>query len=125
MAQEVVKAAHVFYKSKKVGTSTGGTLELSANGEDQVTALGWVGQSKAPGTSKLTLNAIDPVSGTGTTALADFLLRKTVSVTVSLVDGKIQEYDMVCTNIRYEWDHTRGTKTAVFDFAGGEPDLVG
>jgi hypothetical protein len=125
MAQETVRSADVFYKTRKVGLSTGGTLELSANGEDQVTAKGWVGQSKAPGTSKLTLNTIDPVAGSEITALSDFLLRKTVGLSVAMLDGKIHELEMVCVNIRYEWDQARGTKTAVYDFAGGEPDLVG
>jgi hypothetical protein len=125
MPTHTVRSAEVLYKGKKVGMGTGGTLELSANGEDQVTADGWVGVSKAPGTSKLTLNAIDPVQGTGITALADFMLRKTVRNTVALIDGKIVELTMVCTNIRYEWDNARGTKTAVYDFSGGDPDLTG
>jgi len=123
---EIVRAADVFYKGRKVGYATGGNLEVAGNGEDQICAQGHVGVSVGPKTSKLTLNALVPVPGVGITVVSDMLQDKYVNVSVGILDGKIWEIDdMKCVSVRLEWDQARGTQSLTADFSGGKPTLTG
>lgn len=63
MALYRVRHCSVYVNSKKIATSTGGSLEMSGNDEDQVTDEGWSGASDGAITSKLNLDTIVPVTG--------------------------------------------------------------
>lgn len=124
MALVRFRHASIYLRGVKVAEAYESEEDISSGDEPQFGDEGFVGMSDGATTTTFNFTAIVPVKGM-TIAVEDILLQKQdVDLALGLVNGRIHQVTVRCTNANYKSDAKAGTLVGSFKFMGGVPKPV-
>lgn len=114
-----------FYKGRKVATAEGTQYDIEGNDEDVFGDEGWLGVTSGAVTSKISVDTITPIEGSGIAVIEDMLTKQYVNITLGVVEGKIHQVEMRCRTVSYTGENQAGSLKGKWEFMGGKPELTG
>jgi hypothetical protein len=121
MALVRVRHASLRLNGRKVAEMYDCTYHIASGDEPQYGDDGFIGMSDGAITSQIDCSTIVPISGMSVDIDGLVLNKSDVDIAHSLVNGKIHQVTMRCTDADYKSDAKNGTLMGSFKFFGGVP----
>lgn len=125
MAAHIVRHMSFFYRGRKVALAEGVQYDIDGNDEDLFADEGWAGASSGAVTTKVSVDTITPIQGTGIDIIRDMLNKEYVKVALALVEGKIHEIQMRPRTVSYTGENQAGSLKGKWELMGGKPEVTG
>lgn len=124
MALQRVRHYSLFAQGKKVAECFRNKASFKSGDEPQFGDDGMLGMSDGAGTLELTFDAIAPVAGMSV-QFEQFVLGKIdLDMQMGLINGKIWQSTMRCTQAEYDGDAKAGTLNGSFTLMGQPPQIT-